>query len=164
MKVRCRLVREGRVLLEADVLNDVVLNKGALARIADHLVTIDAVPVTTYKSDGVIVATPTGSTAYSLSAGGPIVHPAVDCMVLSPICSHALTQRSIVVPPERVVRIQLAPETADVYLTLDGQSGHSLQGGDIIEAERAPHRVHLVRNPHLAYFSLLREKLHWGER
>jgi NAD+ kinase len=164
MKVRCRLVRAGQVLVEDECLNDVVINKGALARIADHYTSIDGVPVTTYKSDGVIVATPTGSTAYSLSAGGPIVHPAVDCMVVSPICSHALTQRSIVVPPDRLVRITLSPETADVYLTLDGQTGHGLQGGDTIEVQRAPNRVNLVRNPRMAYFTILRQKLLWGER
>ncbi|HZI09939.1 MAG TPA: NAD(+)/NADH kinase [Myxococcus sp.] len=164
MKLTCRLLRGGRVLIEDEILNDVVINKGALARIADHETSIDGVPITTYKADGVILATPTGSTAYSLSAGGPIVHPSVDCTVLSPICSHALTQRSIVVPADRVIRITLRSETADTYLTLDGQTGHGLQGGDCIEVVRSPNRVNLVRNPKVAYFSILRQKLHWGER
>ncbi|MBZ4416781.1 NAD(+)/NADH kinase [Myxococcus sp. RHSTA-1-4] len=164
MKLTCRLVRGGRTLVEDEILNDVVINKGALARIADHETSIDGVPITTYKADGVILATPTGSTAYSLSAGGPIVHPSVDCTVLSPICSHALTQRSIVVPADRVIRITLRSETADTYLTLDGQTGHGLQGGDCIEVVRSPNRVNLVRNPRVAYFSILRQKLHWGER
>lgn len=164
MKLTCRLVRGGRVLIEDEILNDVVINKGALARIADHETSIDGVPITTYKADGVILATPTGSTAYSLSAGGPIVHPSVDCTVLSPICSHALTQRSIVVPADRVIRITLRSETADTYLTLDGQTGHGLQGGDCIEVVRSANRVNLVRNPRVAYFSILRQKLHWGER
>jgi NAD+ kinase len=164
MKLRCRLLRDGKLVLEDEVLNDVVINKGALARIGDHHASIDGVYITTYKSDGVIVATPTGSTAYSLSAGGPIVHPSLDCMVLSPICSHALTDRSIVVPAERCVRLQLGPNAADTYLTLDGQAGHSLQGGDILEVSRSPNRVNLVRNPHVAYFSILRQKLHWGQR
>ncbi|MCY1021171.1 NAD(+)/NADH kinase [Pyxidicoccus sp. MSG2] len=164
MKLTCRLIRGGRTLIEDEILNDVVINKGALARIADHETSIDGVPITTYKADGVILATPTGSTAYSLSAGGPIVHPSVDCTVLSPICSHALTQRSIVVPADRVIRVTLRSETADTYLTLDGQTGHGLQGGDCIEVVRSPNRVNLVRNPRVAYFSILRQKLHWGER
>ncbi|MFP2907775.1 NAD(+)/NADH kinase [Pyxidicoccus sp. 3LFB2] len=164
MKLTCRLIRGGRTLIEDEILNDVVINKGALARIADHETSIDGIPITTYKADGVILATPTGSTAYSLSAGGPIVHPSVDCTVLSPICSHALTQRSIVVPADRVIRVTLRSETADTYLTLDGQTGHGLQGGDCIEVVRSPNRVNLVRNPRVAYFSILRQKLHWGER
>jgi len=164
MKLTCRLVRGGKVTLEDEVLNDVVINKGALARIADHETTIDGVPITTYKADGIILATPTGSTAYSLSAGGPIVHPSVDCTILSPICSHALTQRSIVVPADRTIRVMLRSETAGTYLTLDGQTGYPLQGGDCIEVVRSPNRVNLVRNPHVAYFTILRQKLHWGER
>nr|WP_227027094.1 NAD(+)/NADH kinase [Corallococcus soli] len=164
MKLSCRLMRGGKVLIEDEILNDVVINKGALARIADHETSIDGVPITTYKSDGIILATPTGSTAYSLSAGGPIVHPSVDCTILSPICSHALTQRAIVVPADRTIRITLKSETADTYLTLDGQTGHSLQTGDCIEVVRSPNRVGLVRNPRVAFFTILRQKLHWGER
>lgn len=164
MKLSCRLERGGEIVVEDEILNDVVINKGALARIADHETTIDGVPVTSYKSDGVIVSTPTGSTAYSLSAGGPIVHPCMDAAILSPICSHALTQRSIVVPADRVIRITLRGETSDTYLTLDGQAGHSLQAGDSIEVTRSPHRVQLVRNSKVAYFTILRQKLHWGER
>ncbi len=164
MKLTCRLVRGGRTVVEDEVLNDIVINKGALARIADHETSVDGVPITTYKADGVILATPTGSTAYSLSAGGPIVHPSVDCTILSPICSHALTQRSIVVPADRTIRITLRSETADTYLTLDGQAGHSLECNDCIEVVRSPNRVSLVRNPQLGYFTILRQKLHWGER
>lgn len=164
MKLRCRLIREGRVLVEDEVLNDVVINKGALARIADHEVSIEGVPIATYKADGVILATPTGSTAYSLSAGGPIVHPSLDCTVLAPICSHALTHRPIVGPADRTIRVSLRSETADTFLTLDGQTGHSLQCGDSIEVVRSPNRVHLVRNTRVGYFTILRQKLHWDER
>ncbi len=164
MKLTCRLLRGGKVLIEDEILNDVVINKGALARIADHETSIDGVPMATYKADGVILSTPTGSTAYSLSAGGPIVHPSVDCTVLTPICSHALTHRPIVVPADRTIRIALRTETADTFLTLDGQTGHSLQCGDSIEVVRSPNRVNLIRNPHMAYFTILRQKLHWGER
>jgi NAD+ kinase len=164
MKLTCRLVREGRVVVEDEILNDVVINKGALARVADHEVSIDGVPIATYKADGVILSTPTGSTAYALSAGGPIVHPSVDCTVLAPICSHALTHRPIIVPADRTIRIALRSETADTFLTLDGQTGHSLQCGDSIEVVRSPNRVNLVRNTRVGYFSILRQKLHWGER
>ena len=164
MKLACRLVREGKVVVEDEVLNDVVINKGALARVADHEVAIDGVPIAMYKADGVILSTPTGSTAYSLSAGGPIVHPSVDCTVLTPICSHALTHRPIVVPADRTIRVSLRSETADTFLTLDGQTGHSLQCGDSIEVVRSDNRVNLVRNSRLGYFTILRQKLHWGER
>jgi NAD+ kinase len=164
MKLCSRLVRDGKVLVQDEVLNDVVINKGALARIADHEVSIEGVPIATYKADGVILATPTGSTAYALSAGGPIVHPSVDCTVLAPICSHALTHRPIIVPADRTIRVTLRSETADTFLTLDGQTGHSLQCGDSIEVVRSPNRVNLVRNPRVGYFSILRQKLHWGER
>ncbi|MFY0579398.1 NAD(+)/NADH kinase [Cystobacter fuscus] len=164
MKLCCRLVRNGKVLVQDEVLNDVVINKGALARVADHEVSIEGVPVATYKADGVILATPTGSTAYSLSAGGPIVHPSVDCTVLTPICSHALTHRSTLVPADRTIRITLCSETADTFLTLDGQTGHGLQCGDSIEVVRSPNRVQLLRDPGVGYFSILRKKLHWGER
>lgn len=164
MKLSCRLYRGGRALLEDEVLNDVVINKGALARITDHEMTIDGQPVTTYKSDGVIVATPTGSTAYALSAGGPIIHPLVECMLIAPICPHALTQRPLVVPAAQTVSIRLAGESADVYLTIDGQIGRALQAGDVLEVRRSANRVLLVRNPKKGYFAILRQKLHWGER
>lgn len=164
LKLICRLWRAGQVIVEDEVLNDIVINKGALARIADHETSIDGQYVTTYKSDGVIVATPTGSTAYSLSAGGPVIHPMVDCMVVTPICSHALTQRPLVVPSERTITIDLKGTTEDVYLTLDGQAGHRLEPGDRIEVHRSNNRVLLVRNPRMGYFAILRQKLRWGER
>ena len=164
MRLSCRLYRDGQVILEDEVLNDVVINKGALARIADHETRIDGQPVATFKSDGVVVATPTGSTAYALSAGGPIVHPGVDCMVIAPICPHALTQRPLVIPGSQTVSIKLASQSADVYLTIDGQIGHALKQNDVLEVRRSANRVLLVRNPKLGYFAILREKLHWGER
>jgi NAD+ kinase len=164
MKLSCRLWRDGQILVEDEVLNDVVLNRGALARIVAHETSIDGEYVTTYYSDGMVVATPTGSTAYALSASGPIVHPSLDSMVVAPICSHALTQRPIVVPPDRTIAIELQMEISDVYLTLDGQAGHALRSGDRVEISRSANRVHLVRNPSLGYFAILRQKLHWGER
>ena len=164
MKLSCRLFRDGRVLVEDEVLNDVVINKGALARIADHETFIDGKFVTTYKSDGVIVSTPTGSTAYSLSAQGPILHPSADGVVVNPICPHALNQRALVVPGSQVISITLKGEETDVYLTLDGQTGHVLRLGDRLEVKRSPNRVLLVKNPRMDYFAILRQKLHWGER
>lgn len=164
MKLSCRLLRNGQVRVEEDVLNDVVINKGALARISDHETYIDGQFVTIYKADGMILSTPTGSTAYSLSANGPIVHPEVDCVVVTPICPHALTQRPLVVPGNKRLRVVLKSESTDVYLTLDGQSGHALETGDVVEVEKSPHLLLLVKNPHRDYFSILRQKLHWGER
>ena len=114
--------------------------------------------------DGVIVSTPTGSPADSLSAGGPIVHPSVDCVVVTPICPHALTQRPIVVPGDQVMSVRLSSDLQDVYLTVDGQVGHALKKGDRIEVQKSVHRLLLVRNQQLDYFAILRQKLHWGER
>ena len=164
MKLACRLHRGGKVVVEDEVLNDVVINKGALARIADHEVSLDGQFMTTFKSDGVIIATPTGSTAYALAAGGPILHPALECAVVAPICPHALTQRPFVVPGDQVVNVVLRSPVADVYLTLDGQTGHALQQGDRLEVWRSPNRTVLVSNPNIDYFGILRQKLHWGER
>ncbi len=164
MKLRCQLWREGRVILEEEVLNDVVINKGVLARIADHEMSIDGEFVTSYKSDGVIVSTPTGSTAYALSAGGPIVHPSTDAVIVAPICPHALTQRAIVVPSDRAISIALRTEVVDVFLTVDGQTGIPLQAGDRLDVVRSPNVVLLIRNPDIGYFQILRQKLRWGER
>ncbi len=164
MKLSCRLYRGGTLVMEDEVLNDVVINKSALARIANHEMWLDGAYVAGYQSDGLIFSTPTGSTAYSLSAGGPIVHPGVDCVVVTPICPHALTQRPIVVPGDRLLRVQLSSEVTDVYLTVDGQSGLALKKGDCVEVEKSPHRVLLIRNDKLDYFSILRQKLRWGER
>lgn len=164
MKLDCRLYREEELILEDEVLNDVVINKSALAKIAAHETWLDGAFVATYLADGVIFSTPTGSTAYSLSAGGPIVHPSVDCVVVTPICPHALTQRPIVVPGDQVMSVRLASDLQDVYLTVDGQVGHALKKGDRIEVQKSAHRLFLVRNQQLDYFAILRQKLHWGER
>ncbi|AKU90270.1 NAD kinase [Vulgatibacter incomptus] len=165
MKLDVHLHRGGGPpLVQGQVLNDVVISKGALARIADLEATLDGSLVTLYKADGIIVATPTGSTAYSLSADGPIVYPSLDAVVISPICPHTLTQRPIVVPPDRPIHVELKSDNGEVYLTLDGQSGMALERGDRVEIRRSADRVFLVRNPRLDYFSILRAKLRWGER
>jgi NAD+ kinase len=164
MKLQCRVYRDDQVLLEDEVLNDLVINKGALARIADFETWMDGDFVATFKADGIICSTPTGSTAYTLSAGGPIVYPSIDCVILTPICPHALTQKPIVVPGDQTIRILLKERVEDVWVTIDGQVGQPLMSGDRIEVERSPNRVHLVKNPNLDYFGILRQKLRWGER
>ncbi len=164
MKLTCKLIREGKLIVEDEVLNDVVIAKSALARVGDHETWLGDEFVALFKSDGVIFATPTGSTAYSLSAGGPIVHPQLDCVVVTPISPHALTQRPIMVPPERKLKVVLKTEVSDIYLTLDGKAGHALRSGDRVEVDRSPNRVHLVRNSRLGYFGVLRQKMRWGER
>jgi NAD+ kinase len=164
MKLTCKVFRDGAVALEEEVLNDVVLSKGALARIADHEMLIDGEYVTTYKADGVIISTPTGSTAYSLSAGGPIVHPSMECVVVSPICSHALTQRSLVVSADRTISLGFKGGIEDVFITIDGQVGQPLQAGDRVEVRRSAFRLPLIRNTAMSYWQVLRQKLHWGER
>jgi len=164
MKLSCKVRRDGLVVLEDQALNDVVVNTGALARLADHELLMGGQYVTTFKADGVIIATPTGSTAYSLSAGGPIVHPRVDAIIVAPICPHALTQRPIVMPGDQTLTLLVNSEIRDLYLTLDGHAGHPLRQGDRVDIERAPNRVLLISNPHLDYFAVLRQKLRWGER
>jgi NAD+ kinase len=164
MKLKCRVYRDGKLLFEDEVLNDVVVNKGALARIADFETSMDGDFVATFKADGIIFSTPTGSTAYTLSAGGPIVYPSLDCVIITPICPHALTQKPIVVPGDQTIRVELKRHVEDVWVTIDGQVGQPLQLGDRIEVERSPNRVHLVKNPALDYFGILRQKLRWGER
>jgi len=164
VRLGCRVFRRNRIHIDDQVLNDAVINRGALAKIVDYETRIDGRLIATFKADGLIVATPTGSTAYALAAGGPIVHPGLDCALIVPICPHALTQRPLVVPGDQVVTVHLGAEVTDVYLSLDGQTGLALQAGDRLEIRRSPNRVLLVSNPRLDYFAVLRQKLHWGER
>ncbi|MCL2011581.1 MAG: NAD(+)/NADH kinase [Cystobacterineae bacterium] len=164
MKLSCELYRAGERIFEDQALNDVVVNKGVLARMVEHEAWINGELVAIYKSDGIICSTPTGSTAYCLAAGGPIVHPAVDCLILTPICPHALTQRPIVVTSKHKIRIVLRSEVSDVFLTVDGRGAIPLKSGDWIDIQKADNRVFLVRNPSLSYFGVLHQKLRWGER
>lgn len=157
------LYRAGQRLLHTHVLNDAVLNKGALARIMTFNVHIDQIPAARMQADGLIVATPTGSTAYSLSAGGPILHPSLDAWVLSPICPHSLTLRPTVVPNHLDVSVTLE-HAEDAHLTLDGQVEHPLKVQDQIRLSKAKHGLTLLQNPELPFFRLLQEKLHWGDR
>jgi len=156
------LHRQGRVFWQENVLNDAVINKGALARIAEMTTWIDGEYLTVYRADGLIVATPTGSTAYNLSAGGPIVYPTLHHILLLPICSHTLSNRPIILPDTVTVAVTV-DETQDVYLTLDGQVGQAMQPGDRVEIRRAPYHLKLVKSPHRSHFEILRTKLGWGE-
>lgn len=148
------------------VLNDVVFTRTALSRLIALDVSVGGQFVTTVKADGLIVASPTGSTAYNLAAGGPIVHPAMDAVVLTPIAAHTLTNRPIVLPASREVRVQPADSNdgAEVYVTFDGQSGFPLGAGDHVTITRAPRPLRLVRATSRTYFEVLAEKLKWGFR
>ena len=147
-------------------LNDIVLTRTALSRMIDLDVTVGDQFVTSVRSDGLIIASPTGSTAYNLSAGGPVVHPAMDAMVLTPIAPHTLTHRPIVIPAGREVRVRAAAGNAgaEIYVTFDGQHGFALPDGAEVVVTRSPKSIRLVRAATRSYFEVLREKLKWGER
>ena len=165
MMLEVTLHREGQEIEKCHVLNDMVINKGALARIVDLETKVNRHFLTTYKADGLIISTPTGSTGYSLSAGGPIIHPLMSCIVITPICPHTLTNRPIVVTDESVVSITVASSFDEkVYLTLDGQVGFELREGDSVEVRKALKTTALVMSKTRDYFELLRTKLKWGER
>jgi NAD+ kinase len=164
MTLAARLVRGGRRRGRYRALNDVVITNGARARVVEFAVAVDALPLTTYRADGVIVATPTGSTAYSLSAGGPIVEPTVQVLLLSPISPHTLSNRPMVLRPNAVVGITVGRQEQDALLTIDGQEVVALEAGDEIEVRRGRADVALVRSPDRTYYDVLRSKLGWGVR
>ena len=165
MKLRVHVHRAagGDKVLDTEVLNDAVIAKGTLSRMAEFEATCSGEYVTRYKADGIIVATPTGSTAYSLAANGPLLFPSMRGVILAPICPHTLTQRPLVLPDEETLNIVLISES-EVYLTLDGQTGLQLHRGDRVQIKQSNNRVLLVRNPMIDYFGILRAKLKWGER
>ena len=165
MKLRVHLHRGGAPerALDKEVLNDVVMAKSASSHMAEIDTRVSGHPLTTYKADGIIVATPTGSTAYSLAANGPILYPTMRGVILTPICPHTLTQRPVVVPDDMEFEAVLVND-ARVYLTLDGRNPTLLQKGDRVQVKQSYNRVLLVRNPAIDYFGILRAKLRWGER
>jgi NAD+ kinase len=157
------LIRNGKTLDDQRVLNEVVINKGALARMIEVKLSIDQDFVCRYRADGLIVATPTGSTAYSLSAGGPIVHPIVESFIITPICPHTLSDRPLVVGDKCCVEMNLVGPAESVYLTLDGQKGIQMESGDRVRISRAEKRLKLIQPGRKSYYEILRSKLKWGE-
>ncbi len=164
MRLLAVIRRNGEEIARYRVLNDVVINKGALARIFDMETWVDDDYLTTFKADGLIISTPTGSTGYNLAAGGPIIYPGNHCHVISPICAHTLTNRPIVVSDEATIRIEVKSYDEDVVFTADGQEGMPLQGGDVVELRKSNHCTLLIKSPSKDYFQVLRTKLRWGER
>ena len=156
--------REGEHIAQYSALNDVVLTKSTLARMIYLDTYIDGNYVTMYRADGLIVSTPTGSTAYNLAAGGPIVYPDMQALVMTPICPHTLTNRPTVIPDTAQIKIILKSENEDVFLTLDGQVGFALRYKDVVCLQKAKNMIRLIRPPERNYFEILRTKLKWGER
>lgn len=164
MMLVCHIHRLGERVANYTVLNDVVINKGALAKIIDIQTFVDDLYLTTFKADGLIISTPTGSTAYSMSAGGPIVYPNMQCILITPICPHTLTNRPLVLPDTKVVKAELTTRETDILLTLDGQVGFGLREDDIIEVKKSESPLKLIKTPFKDFFDVLRTKLKWGER
>ena len=158
------VVRDNQVIARYDALNDAVLTKSALARMIDLDTHVDGQFVCAYKADGLIVSTPTGSTAYSLSAGGPIIFPSVPAICLTPICPHMLTNRPVLVPETSVIRIISKGPDESVYLTIDGQVGTPIREHDTVVCKSSDHALLLIRPPRMMFFDVLRQKLKWGER
>jgi NAD+ kinase len=147
-----------------DVLNDVVITKAALSRIIELDVTVDGIFVSAFRADGLIVSSPTGSTAYNLAAGGPILHPALPAVVLTPICPHMLTNRPLVVSDDAKIEVHLrAGREGEVHITFDGQRGFGLRRDDVVEVTRSPRTIRLVKAPHREFYEVLRTKLKWGD-
>lgn len=161
--MQCDLLRGEEILGSYKAFNDVVVNKTALARLNNYDLFVDKVFVSSYRADGMIVATPTGSTAYSLSAGGPVVMPTVNAFVITPVAPHSLTHRPLVVPDSAVVEILLRSDEEVAYLSMDGQPGLDLRDGDRVQCRRSEHKVSLFRTS-TDFFHVLRTKLKWGER
>ncbi len=164
MMLEAVILRAGQEFKRFRVLNDVVLNKGAIARILDMEVWVDDAYLTTFKADGLVIATPTGSTAYNLSAGGPIISPGLHCFVISPICPHMLANRPLIVSDDATIRIEVKCKDEPVIFTADGQVAIELRAGDLIQVCKARRCISLVDSPSRDYFEVLRTKLGWGER
>jgi NAD+ kinase len=161
--LRATLHHGETISAEQSVLNDVVINKGALARMIELRLSIDGAFVCRYRSDGLIVSTPTGSTAYSLSAGGPIVHPAVESIIITPICPHTLSDRPLVVRDSSHIELCLVGGAESVYMTLDGQTGVEMNSGDRVQITRSSERLKLIQPLRKTYYEILRSKLRWGD-
>jgi NAD+ kinase len=162
MRLSVKVSRRNQTLAQETILNDVVINRGALARLAHIETYINDLYLTTYSADGLIVATPTGSTAYSLAAGGPVIHPAVPGIILTPICPFTLTNRPLIVPESANIKIRLAKGSCDIVLTFDGQKGLEINDQDEIVIQKGPRPIHLITLPERQYFDILKNKLKWS--
>ena len=162
MRLSVKVSRQNETLAQETVLNDIVINRGALARLAHIETYIDDHYLTTYSADGLIVATPTGSTAYSLAAGGPVIHPAVPGIILTPICPFTLTNRPLIVPESANIKIRLAKGSSDIVLTFDGQIGLEINDQDEIFIQKGPYPINLITLPNRQYFDILKNKLKWS--
>jgi len=162
MRLKVTVDRAGREIISETVLNDVVINKGALARLAQIKTFINEHYLTTYRADGLIIATPTGSTAYSLAAGGPVIHPDVPAIIMTPISPFTLTNRPLIVPDSVTITVKLEEKSADILLTFDGQAGLEIDENDTITVRRDKHPVHMITIPGQDYFDVLKAKLRWS--
>lgn len=162
MRLSVTVMRQNEMLTQETVLNDIVINRGALARLAHIETYIDGHYLTTYSADGLIIATPTGSTAYSLAAGGPVIHPAVPGIILTPICPFTLTNRPLIVPESANIKIRLAEGSSDIISTFDGQKGFEIDDRDEIFIQKGPHPIQLITPPDRQYFDILKNKLKWS--
>lgn len=162
MRLLIKVIREGKEIAHETVLNDVVINKGALARLAHIKTYIDDHYLTVYGADGLIIATPTGSTAYSLAAGGPIIHPEVPGIIMAPICPFTLTNRPLIIPDSASIKIMLAKRSSDIMLTFDGQVGLEINEKDAIIIQKDPYPINMITLPDRHYFDVLKAKLNWG--
>lgn len=164
IRLDCLISRDGDQVAEYQVLNDIVINKGALARIVDIEIWVGRDYLTTFKADGLIISSPTGSTAYNMAAGGSIVYPGVNCLMITPICPHMLTNRPIIVSDRSIITVKMRFDNERVFCTADGQVGMALQGHDVLEIKQAKVGTHLIKSATRDYFEVLRTKLRWGER
>jgi NAD+ kinase len=162
MRLEVRVDRKAKPLVRETVLNDVVINRGALARLANIITHVNGHYLTTFRADGLIVSTPTGSTAYSLAAGGPVVHPKVPGLILTPICPFTLTNRPLIVPDDVEITIRLDKDSSDIILTLDGQKGLQITEKDVITVCKSVHPMLLILLPDRHYFDVLKAKLRWS--
>jgi NAD+ kinase len=162
--IHCHLMRGGQRVAHYDAMNDAVVSKSALARIIEFDIRVNEQFVSSYRADGLIVSTPTGSTAYSLAAGGPILAPDVDALLITPISPHTLTNRPLVVKDTYEVKVLIKTVQEEAFLTVDGQVGIPLLDGDVLTCKRSARKVHLLRLGDRSFFDVLRMKLKWGER
>lgn len=162
MRLLIKVFKEKKEIITETVLNDIVINKGALARLAYIKTYIDNHYLTTYRADGLIVSTPTGSTAYSLAAGGPIIHPEVPGIIMTPICPFTLTNRPLIVPDSSKIKIRLEEKSSDIMLTFDGQAGFEINEKHTVVISRSRHPVNMISVPGQQYFDILKDKLRWS--